>query len=50
MEKIVSNRSMGYGGSVIRQYLNNKNLKKIIESALAILLIGTAFSVFFYNP
>jgi len=39
-----------YGGSVIRQYLNNKNLKKIIESILAILLIGTAFSVFFYNP
>tara|TARA_B100000475_G_scaffold37318_1_gene24228 strand:+ start:406 stop:966 length:561 start_codon:yes stop_codon:yes gene_type:complete len=39
-----------YGGSVIRHYLNNKNLKKIIETVLAILLIGTAVSVFFYNP
>ena len=39
-----------YGGSVIRQYLNNKKLKKFIESVLAILLILTAVSVFFYNP
>ena len=38
-----------YGGSVIRQYLNNKKLKKFIESVLAILLILTAVSVFFYN-
>ena len=38
-----------YGGSVIRHYLNNKNLKKIIELVLAMLLIGTAVSVFFYN-
>ena len=39
-----------YGGSFIRQYLNNEKLKKIIESALAVLLIATAVSVFFYNP
>jgi threonine/homoserine/homoserine lactone efflux protein len=38
-----------YGGSVIRQYLNNEKLKKIIELVLAILLIATAASVFFYN-
>ena len=38
-----------YGGSVIRQYLNNQKLKKFIESVLAILLILTAVSVFFYN-
>ena len=39
-----------YGGSFIRQYLNNEKLKKFIESALAVLLIATAVSVFFYNP
>ena len=39
-----------YGGSVIRNYLSNKKLKNIIELVLAILLIGTAVSVFFYNP
>ena len=38
-----------YGGSVIRQYLNNQKLKKFIESVLAILLILTAVSVFYYN-
>ena len=38
-----------YGGSVIRQYLNNVKLKKFIELVLAILLIVTAGSVFFYN-
>ena len=38
-----------YGGSVIRQYLNNVKLKKFIELILAILLIATAGSVFFYN-
>jgi threonine/homoserine/homoserine lactone efflux protein len=38
-----------YGGSVIRQYLINKKLKKMIELILAILLIATAASVFFYN-
>ena len=39
-----------YGGSIIRHYLNNKKLKKFIESVLAALLIATAISVFFYNP
>ena len=39
-----------YGGSIIRHYLNNKKLKKFIESVLAVLLIATAISVFFYNP
>ena len=39
-----------YGGSIIRQYLGNEKLKKTIELLLAIMLIGTAFSVFFYNP
>ena len=39
-----------YGGSVIRNYLSNQKLKKLIESILAILLIATAVSVFFYNP
>ena len=38
-----------YGGSVIRQYLNNEKLKKIVEWFLAILLILTAGSVLFYN-
>ena len=38
-----------YGGSVIRQYLNNEKLKKIVEWFLAILLIITAGSVLFYN-
>ena len=38
-----------YGGSVIRQYLINEKLKKMIELILAILLIATAASVFFYN-
>ena len=38
-----------YGGSVIRQYLNNEKLKKIVEWFLAILLIMTAGSVLFYN-
>ena len=39
-----------YGGSIIRQYLGNEKLKKTIELILAIMLIGTAVSVFFYNP
>ena len=39
-----------YGGSVIRKYLDNKKLKKTIEFFLAIFLIATAASVFFYNP
>ena len=38
-----------YGGSVIRIYLNNEKLKKIVEWILAIMLIATAVSVFFYN-
>ena len=38
-----------FGGSVIRHYLSNKNLKKIIEWLLAFLLIGTAISVFIYK-
>ena len=38
-----------FGGSVIRHYLGNKNLKKIIEWSLALLLIGTAFSVLLYK-
>ena len=38
-----------FGGSVIRHYLSNKNLKKIIECLLAFLLIGTAISVFIYK-
>ena len=36
-----------YGGSIIRQYLGNEKLKKTIELLLAIMLIGTAVSVFF---
>ena len=39
-----------YGGSVIRNYLSNQRLKILIELILAILLIATAVSVFFYNP
>ena len=38
-----------YGGSVIRIYLNNEKLKKIVEWVLAIMLIATAASVFLYN-
>ncbi len=38
-----------FGGSVIRLYLNNIKLKKIIEWLLAILLIATAISVFLYK-
>ena len=53
MSTIVNIRSISildYGGSFIRQYLNNEKLKKIIESALAVLLIASGVSVFFYNP
>ena len=38
-----------FGGSVIRNYLNNEKLKKIVEWILAIMLIATAASVFLYN-
>ena len=38
-----------FGGSVIRLYLNNIKLKKIIEWVLALLLIATAISVFLYK-
>ena len=38
-----------FGGSVIRFYLNNIKLKKLIEWLLALLLIATAISVFFYK-
>ena len=34
-----------FGGSVIRRYLSNKKLKRIIEWSLAILLLGTAISI-----
>ena len=34
-----------FGGSVIRKYLSNEKLKKVIELSLAILLIGTAVSI-----
>ena len=34
-----------FGGSVIRHYLSNEKLKKIIEWLLAILLFGTAISI-----
>ena len=34
-----------FGGSVIRNYLRNEKLKKIIEWFLAILLVGTAISI-----
>jgi len=36
-----------FGGSIIRKYLSNDKLKKIIEFLLAILLIGTAISIIF---
>ena len=36
-----------FGGSVIRKYLKNNQLKKILEFILAILLIGTAISIVF---
>ena len=35
------------GGSIIKKYLNNRKLKKIIEIGLAILLIGTSISIIF---
>ena len=38
-----------FGGSVIRLYLNNIKLKKLIEWLLALLLIATAISVFLYK-
>ena len=38
-----------FGGNVIRLYLNNIKLKKIIEWLLALLLIATAISVFLYK-
>jgi len=38
-----------YGGSVIRNYLNNEKLKKTVEWFLAVMLIATAASVFLYN-
>ena len=38
-----------FGGSVIRHYLSNITLKKIIEWFLALLLIGTAVSVLLYK-
>ena len=38
-----------FGGSVIRHYLTNNILKKIIEWVLALLLVGTAISVFIYK-
>ena len=37
------------GGSIIRHYLGNKNLKKILEWILALILLGTAFSVLMYK-
>ena len=36
------------GGSIIRYYLSNKKLKKIIEWLLALMLILTSVSVFMY--
>ncbi|PPR46647.1 MAG: Cysteine/O-acetylserine efflux protein [Alphaproteobacteria bacterium MarineAlpha5_Bin9] len=36
-----------FGGSIIRNYLKNENVKKITELFLAILLIGTAISILF---
>lgn len=38
-----------FGGSVIRRYLSNTTLKKIIEWILALLLLGTAVSVLLYK-
>ena len=37
------------GGSIIRHYLRNNNLKKILEWFLALLLLATAVSVFLYK-
>ena len=37
------------GGSIIRNYLKNENLKKIIEISLAILLVLTAIYILFDN-
>ena len=34
-----------FGGSIIRNYLRNEKLKKIIEWLLAMLLIGTAITI-----
>ena len=36
-----------FGGSIIRNYLNNNKFKKIVECLLAILLVGTAISIIF---
>jgi threonine/homoserine/homoserine lactone efflux protein len=36
-----------FGGSIIRKYLSNDKLKKMIELLLAVLLIGTAISIIF---
>ncbi|MBI04603.1 MAG: lysine transporter LysE [Pelagibacteraceae bacterium] len=38
-----------FGGSVIRHYLSNNKLKKIMEWVLALLLLGTAISVLLYK-
>jgi len=38
-----------FGGSIIRHYLQNKNLKKILEWILAFMLLATAYSVLMYN-
>jgi len=38
-----------FGGSIIRHYLGNNKLKKIIEWFLALLLLATAVSVFLYK-
>jgi len=38
-----------FGGSIIRHYLSNNKLKIILEWLLAIMLIGTAFSVLMYK-
>ena len=37
------------GGSIIRHYLSNKNLKKSLEWILAFILLGTAISVLMYK-
>ena len=38
-----------YGGSVIRHYLNNSKLKKIIEYFLALLLLITAITILLFK-
>ena len=38
-----------FGGSIIRHYLQNKNLNKILEWILAFMLLATAYSVLMYN-